>query len=68
MRWGYGLIHGTKHRKDNQSESLNIIHGNFAYLALICALWSSRGRSGKKVPLSHRVLMTSQCFYLPTVM
>ena len=27
----------------------NFFHENFAYLALICAVWSSRGRAGKKV-------------------
>ena len=26
MRCGYGLIHGTKRRKDNQSESLNRLY------------------------------------------
>ena len=29
--------------------SREFIKGNFGYLALICALWSSRGRAGKKV-------------------
>ena len=29
--------------------SRDFIHGNFVYLALICAVWSSRGRAGKKV-------------------
>ena len=29
--------------------SRHFIHGNFVYLALICAVWSSRGRAGKKV-------------------
>ena len=30
-------------------KSRDFIHGNFAYLAIICAVWSSRGRAGKKV-------------------
>ena len=30
-------------------KSRDFIHGNFAYLAFICAVWSSRGRAGKKV-------------------
>ena len=30
-------------------KSRDFINGNFVYLALICAVWSSRGRAGKKV-------------------
>ena len=30
-------------------KSRDFIQGNFVYLALICAVWSSRGRAGKKV-------------------
>ena len=30
-------------------KSSDFINGNFVYLALICAVWSSRGRAGKKV-------------------
>ena len=30
-------------------KSRDFIYGNFAYLALICAIWSNRGRAGKKV-------------------
>ena len=37
------LIHSI-HQK-----SSDFINGNFVYLALICAVWSSRGRAGKKV-------------------
>ena len=37
------LIHYIHHK------SRDSIHGNFAYSALICAIWSSRGRAGKKV-------------------
>ena len=37
------LIHSIR------QTSREFIKGNFGYLALICALWSSRGRAGKKV-------------------
>ena len=30
-------------------KSRDFINGNFVYLAFICAVWSSRGRAGKKV-------------------
>ena len=30
-------------------KSSDFINGNFTYLALICAVWSSRGRAGKKI-------------------
>ena len=30
-------------------KSHDFIQGNFVYLALICVVWSSRGRAGKKV-------------------
>ena len=39
----YSHIHTT------HQESHGFIQGNFAYLALICALWSGRGLAGKKV-------------------
>ena len=39
----YSHIH-TIHRK-----SPDFIHRNFAYLVLICAVWSCRGHAGKKV-------------------
>ena len=30
-------------------KSSDFINGNYVYLALICAVWSSRGRAGKNV-------------------
>ena len=52
-------------------KSRDFINGNFVYLALICAVWSSRGRAGKKVtavtflPLSHREYGISDKTTLP---
>ena len=39
----------SSHIHSVHQESRDFINGNFVYLALICAVWSSRGRAGKKV-------------------
>ena len=39
----------SSHIHSIHQKSRDFIHGNFMYLALICAVWSSRGRAGKKV-------------------
>ena len=39
----------SSHIHSIHQKSCDFIHGNFVYLALICAAWSSRGRVGKKV-------------------
>ena len=39
----------SSHIHSIHQTSREFIKGNFGYLALICALWSSRGRAGKKV-------------------
>ena len=60
----------SSHIHSIHQKSRDFIHGNFVYLALICAVWSSRGRAGKKetavtffrcptVPLKY-----AQCFVL----
>ena len=49
--WDPGIC--TKLRSSHvhpvRQKSHDFIQGNFVYLALICAVWSSRGRAGKKV-------------------
>ena len=37
------------HINSIHKKSSDFIQGNFAYLAFICAVWSSRGRAGEKV-------------------
>ena len=39
----------SNHIHSIYQKSSDFISGNFVYLALICAVWSSRGRAGKKV-------------------
>ena len=39
----------SSHIHSIHQKSRDFIYGNFVYLALICAVWSSRGRTGKKV-------------------
>ena len=39
----------SSHIHSLHQKSCDFIHGNFVYLALICTVWSSRGRTGKKV-------------------
>ena len=39
----------SNHIYSIHQQSRDFINGNFVYFALICALWSSRGRAGKKV-------------------
>ena len=39
----------SSHIHSIHQESRDFINGNFVYLALICTVWSSRGRAGKKV-------------------
>ena len=39
----------SSHIHSIHQKSRDFIHGNLAYLALICVVWSSRGRTGKKV-------------------
>ena len=39
----------SSHIHSIHQKTCDFIHGNFVYLALICAVWSSRGRAGKKV-------------------
>ena len=39
----------SSHIHSIHQKSRDFINGNFVYLALICAVWSSRGRAGKKV-------------------
>ena len=39
----------SSHTHSIHQRSRDFINGNFVYLALICAVWSSRGRKGKKV-------------------
>ena len=39
----------SSHIHSIHQKSSDFINGNFVYLALICAVWSSRGRAGKKV-------------------
>ena len=61
-------IHSIRHK------SSDFINGNFVYLALICAVWSSRGRAGKKVttvtffrcPIVNRPIWLDLTWKLPT--
>ena len=39
----------SSHIHSIHQKSRDFIHGNFVYLAFICAVWSSRDRAGKKV-------------------
>ena len=39
----------SSHIYSIHQKSRDCIHGNFVHLALICAVWSSRGHAGKKV-------------------
>ena len=39
----------SSHTHSIHQKSRDFIHANVVYLALICAVWSSRGRAGKKV-------------------
>ena len=39
----------SSHIHSIHQKSRDFINGNFVYLALSCAFWSSRGRAGKKV-------------------
>ena len=39
----------SSHIRSKLQKSSDFIKGNFVYLALICAVWSSRGRAGTKV-------------------
>ena len=39
----------SSHIHSIHQESRDFINGNFVYLALVCAVWSSRGRARKKV-------------------
>ena len=49
--WDAGIYTQLRcsHIHSIHKKSRDFINGNFVYLALICAVWSSRGRAGKKV-------------------
>ena len=56
MKWSYLLprenfqlpyLLRSSHIHSIHLKSPDFIHGNFAYLTLICTVWSSRGRAGK---------------------
>ena len=50
-QWDPGICSQLRsnHIYSIHQKSRDFINGNFVYFALICALWSSRGRAGKKV-------------------
>ena len=50
-QWDPGIYSQLRssHIHSIHQKSCDFINGNFVYLALICAVWSSRGRAGKKV-------------------
>ena len=49
--WDPGICSQLKssHIHSIHQKSSDFINGNFVYSSLICAVWSSRGRAGKKV-------------------
>ena len=51
VHWDPGICSQLRssHINSKHKKSSDFINGNFVYLALICAVWSSRGRAGKKV-------------------
>ena len=48
------------------NKARDFIQRNFAYLALICAVWSGRGRDGKKVTAASHIFLTSHIFAVPS--
>ena len=58
----------SSHIHSIHQKSRDFINGNFGYLVLICAVWSSRGRAGKKVTVTAVTFFRCPTVYAELVM